>query len=32
MGAVSRATLEDLPRLAGEILEGKVRGRVVVDP
>ncbi len=27
----SRATLEDLPRLAGEILEGKVRGRVVVD-
>jgi len=27
----SRATLEDLPRLAGDILEGKVRGRVVVD-
>ncbi len=27
----SRATLEDLPRLAGEILEGKVRGRVVID-
>lgn len=27
----SRATLEDLPRLAAEIVEGKVRGRVVVD-
>ncbi|MFZ5718139.1 MAG: MDR family oxidoreductase [Pseudomonadota bacterium] len=27
----SRATLSDLPRLAGEILDGKVRGRVVVD-
>ncbi|OXE37483.1 MAG: oxidoreductase [Phenylobacterium zucineum] len=27
----SRATLEDLPRLARDILEGKVRGRVVVD-
>ncbi|OYU70001.1 MAG: oxidoreductase [Alphaproteobacteria bacterium PA2] len=27
----SRAKLEDLPRLAGEILDGKVRGRVVVD-
>ena len=27
----SRASLEDLPRLAGDILEGKVRGRVVVD-
>lgn len=28
---VSHAHLEDLPRLAGEIVEGKVRGRVVVD-
>jgi acrylyl-CoA reductase (NADPH) len=27
----SRARLDDLPRLAGEILDGKVRGRVVVD-
>jgi len=27
----SRATLADLPRLAAEILDGKVRGRVVVD-
>jgi acrylyl-CoA reductase (NADPH) len=27
----SRAKLADLPRLAGEILDGKVRGRVVVD-
>jgi len=27
----SGATLGDLPRLAGEILAGKVRGRVVVD-
>ncbi|WP_430425796.1 MDR family oxidoreductase [Phenylobacterium sp.] len=27
----STATLSDLPRLASEILEGKVRGRVVVD-
>jgi acrylyl-CoA reductase (NADPH) len=27
----SRARLADLPRLAGEILDGKVRGRVVVD-
>lgn len=26
------ATLEDLPRLATEILAGKVQGRVVVDP
>jgi acrylyl-CoA reductase (NADPH) len=26
------ATLEDVPRLAAEILQGKVRGRVVVDP
>ena len=25
------ATLEDLPRLAGEILQGRVKGRVVVD-
>lgn len=28
---VSEARLEDLPRLGREILEGKVRGRVVVD-
>jgi acrylyl-CoA reductase (NADPH) len=27
----SHARLSDLPRLAGEILDGKVRGRVVVD-
>jgi acrylyl-CoA reductase (NADPH) len=27
----SRAVLADLPRLAGEILDGKIRGRVVVD-
>ena len=27
----SAATLSDLPRLGGEILDGKVRGRVVVD-
>jgi acrylyl-CoA reductase (NADPH) len=27
----SEAALGDLPRLAGEILDGKVRGRVVVD-
>ena len=27
----TRATLSDLPRLGAEILEGKVRGRVVVD-
>ena len=26
------AGLSDLPRLAGEILDGKVRGRVVIDP
>jgi acrylyl-CoA reductase (NADPH) len=26
-----RATLDDLPRLGAEIIEGKVRGRVVVD-
>ena len=26
------AGLEDLPRLADEILEGRIRGRVVVDP
>jgi hypothetical protein len=25
------ARLEDVPRLAGEILQGKVRGRIVVD-
>ena len=28
---ITAATLEDLPRLAGEILAGKVRGRVVVN-
>jgi acrylyl-CoA reductase (NADPH) len=28
---ITEAKLEDLPRLAGEILAGKVRGRVVVD-
>ncbi len=28
---IQPATLEDLPRLAGEIIEGRVRGRVVVD-
>ena len=27
----TRATLSDLPRLAADILDGKVRGRVVVD-
>jgi acrylyl-CoA reductase (NADPH) len=27
----STAGLDDLPRLAGEILDGKVRGRVVVE-
>ena len=27
----STATLEDLPRLGAEILDGKVRGRVVID-
>ncbi len=27
----TRATLSDLPRLGAEIMEGKVRGRVVVD-
>ena len=27
----THATLDDLPRLGGEILDGKVRGRVVVD-
>jgi acrylyl-CoA reductase (NADPH) len=27
-----QATLEDLPRLAGEILKGQVQGRVVVEP
>ena len=26
------ASLEDVPRLAGEILQGKVRGRIVIDP
>ena len=29
---VQLVTLEDLPRLAGEILQGQVQGRVVVDP
>lgn len=29
--ATSMASLADLPRLAGEILQGKVRGRVVID-
>ena len=28
---IQPATLQDLPRLAGEILQGQVRGRVVVD-
>ena len=28
---ITEATLGDLPRLGGEILEGRVRGRVVVD-
>jgi acrylyl-CoA reductase (NADPH) len=28
---IATARLEDLPRLAGEILAGKVRGRVVVN-
>jgi acrylyl-CoA reductase (NADPH) len=27
----TRAVLSDLPRLGAEILEGKVRGRIVVD-
>ena len=27
-----KAGLEDLPRLADEILQGRVQGRVVVDP
>jgi acrylyl-CoA reductase (NADPH) len=30
-GMIVEATLDDLPRLGGEILAGKVRGRVVVD-
>jgi acrylyl-CoA reductase (NADPH) len=30
-GMIREARLEDLPRLAGEILKGQVRGRVVVD-
>ena len=30
-GMVVAATLADVPRLAGEILKGQVRGRVVVD-
>ena len=28
---INEATLSDLPRLGGEILKGRVRGRVVVD-
>ena len=28
---INEATLGDLPRLGGEILKGRVRGRVVVD-
>ena len=28
---IQPATLEDLPRLAGEILTGQVQGRVVVE-
>ena len=28
---VVRAKLDDVPKLAAEIIEGKVRGRVVVD-
>jgi acrylyl-CoA reductase (NADPH) len=31
-GMVVEAGLQDLPRLANEILQGRVRGRVVVDP
>ena len=27
----TKATLSDVPRLAAEIMEGKIRGRVVVD-
>ena len=30
-GMTSRARLEDVPSLATEILEGKTRGRVVID-
>jgi hypothetical protein len=26
-----QATLEDLPRLAGDILKGQIQGRVVVE-
>jgi acrylyl-CoA reductase (NADPH) len=29
---IQPATLEDLPRLAGDILQGQVQGRVVVEP
>jgi hypothetical protein len=29
---VVEAGLDDLPRLANEILNGRIRGRVVVDP
>ena len=28
---VTTVRLEDVPRVAGDILEGKIRGRVVVD-
>ena len=28
---ITEATLTDLPKLAGDILKGQVRGRVVVD-
>ena len=28
---IAEAGLGDLPRLAGEILEGKIRGRTVID-
>jgi acrylyl-CoA reductase (NADPH) len=31
-GMIQPATLEDLPRLAGDILQGQVQGRVVVEP
>jgi acrylyl-CoA reductase (NADPH) len=27
----TRATLDDLPRLGAEIVDGRIRGRVVVD-
>ena len=31
-GMIVEAGLQDLPRLAGDILQGRVQGRVVVDP